>query len=336
MDKIYIGSLANGGATPDYSQSTSAEVSLFIRRAIPDESFIMMVFEKEKRHGSSLSVWTLIMLSLLKEHRRLTMSQLHEFSRLEERQVVSAVEDLVEAGVVEASGSGTSRSYIQSSKVYKADNALPAYVRQNNISVTRQQGLVLELAEKNGGEVTSSEVMNLLGLSYISTYRLLKKMKLRHDDRGRSSCQIPSVHGAPHKRHLQQDQPRARRISQQCAQSRVRQWNPRKILNAKAKKTVREAKAGCGNYCLEERTLIIPSSRPQIIAEGFRQQHMIECLNCETCGRMHVANNFPNCDRALMLTCTSASDASLPTNGVTTLLSWHVLNQGQFHEIEAN
>lgn len=105
------------------------------------------------------------------------MSQLHEFSRLEERRVVGAVENLVEAGVVEASGSGISRSYILSSKVYKADDALPAYVRQNNISATRQRGLVLELAEKNGGEVTSSEVMNLLGLSYISAYRLLKKME---------------------------------------------------------------------------------------------------------------------------------------------------------------
>ena len=61
--------------------------------------------------------------------------------------------------------------------MYKADDALPAYVRQNNISATRQRGLVLELAEKNDGEVTSSEVMDLLGLSYISAYRLLKKME---------------------------------------------------------------------------------------------------------------------------------------------------------------
>lgn len=119
------------------------------------------------------------------------MSQLHEFSRLEERRVVGAVEDLVKSGIVEASGSGASRSHILSSKVYKTDNTLPAYVRQNNISVTRQRGLVLELAEKNGGEVTFSDVMNLLGLSYISAYRLLKKMedegKLKHEGKGRSS-----------------------------------------------------------------------------------------------------------------------------------------------------
>ncbi len=92
---------------------------------------------------------------------------------------------------MEASGSGASRSYILSSKVYKADNALPTYARRNTISATRQRGSVLELAEKNDGEATSSEVMDLLGLSYISAYRLLKKAanedKLRHEGKGRSS-----------------------------------------------------------------------------------------------------------------------------------------------------
>ena len=73
MDKIYIGSLANGGAMPDYSQSTSAEVDSPIRRAVPDESFARMVPEEKKRRGSSLSIWALILLSLLQEHRRLTM-----------------------------------------------------------------------------------------------------------------------------------------------------------------------------------------------------------------------------------------------------------------------
>lgn len=58
---------------PDYSQSTSAEVDSFIRRAVPDESFIRMVSEEEKRRGSGFSVWALIILSLLQEHRRLTM-----------------------------------------------------------------------------------------------------------------------------------------------------------------------------------------------------------------------------------------------------------------------
>lgn len=191
VDKIYSGSLASGGAMPDYSESTASEVNLFIRRAVPDEAFILMVSEEEKRRGGELSVWALIVLSLLKEHRRLTMSQLCEFSRLEKRRVVGATEDLVESGVVEASGSGVSRSYILSSKVYKEANALPAYVRQSNIAATRRRGLVLELAEKNGDGVSSSEVMELLGLSYISAYRLLKKMesegKLRHEGNGPSS-----------------------------------------------------------------------------------------------------------------------------------------------------
>lgn len=60
VDKIYIGSLANSGAMPDYSQSTGTEINLFIRRTVPDESFIRMVSEEEKGRGNSLSVWALI------------------------------------------------------------------------------------------------------------------------------------------------------------------------------------------------------------------------------------------------------------------------------------
>ena len=100
--------------SPPYFQSTSAGVDSSIRRAVPDESFIRKVPEEEKRRGDSLSVWALIILSLLKKHRRLTMPQLHEFSRLEERRAAGAVEDLVESGVVEASGSSISRPYILS------------------------------------------------------------------------------------------------------------------------------------------------------------------------------------------------------------------------------
>lgn len=59
------------------------------------------------------------------------------------------------------------RNSCASTSAYKADDALPAYIRQNNISATRQRGLVLELAEKNNGEATSSEVMDLLDLKRI-------------------------------------------------------------------------------------------------------------------------------------------------------------------------
>lgn len=155
VDTIYAGSIAAGGSFPDYSQSSAEEVILFLRRVVPDEAFVTMIGDEERRR------------------------------------IVSAVENLVEAGLVEGVGSGSSRSYMLSARVYKRSEGLASYVRQRDIDATRRSGLVLEFAEKNDGVVTTADVMDLFGLSYISAYRLLKKLedagKLRREGNGPSS-----------------------------------------------------------------------------------------------------------------------------------------------------
>ena len=117
MDTIYAGSIAAGGSFPDYSQSSAEEVILFLRRVVPDEAFVTMIGDEERRRGAPLPVWSLIVLSLLREQRRLTVVQLCDFSHLEHRRIVSAVENLVVAGLVEGVGSGSSRSYMLSARV---------------------------------------------------------------------------------------------------------------------------------------------------------------------------------------------------------------------------
>ena len=191
VDTIYAGSLASGGAFPDYSQSSAEEVVLFLRRMVPDKAFVAMIGDEERRRGAPLPVWSLIVLSLLKEHRRLTLSQLGEFSHLEHRRITSAVESLVESGLVEGVGNGGTRAYMLSAQVYKRSDGMTSYVRQRTIDATRRKGLILEFAEKNGGTVATADVMDLFGLSYISAYRLLKQLedgnKLRREGSGPSS-----------------------------------------------------------------------------------------------------------------------------------------------------
>lgn len=191
VDKIYAGSLAAGGEFPDYSQSSAEEVVLFLRRTVPDEAFVVMIAKEEARLGAPLSVWALIVLSLLKEHHRLTVSQMCAFSHMGERRLVGAVEGLVEAGLVEGVGSGTSRDYMLSARVYRGSGELASYVRQRNMDGARRDAMVLEFARGNDGVVATSDVMELLGMSYISAYRLLKKLesdgRFRHEGSGPSS-----------------------------------------------------------------------------------------------------------------------------------------------------
>ena len=191
VDVIYAGALASGGPLPDYSQSDGSQVVLFLRRAVPDEAFVSMVAEEERRRGAPLSVWALIVLSLLKEHRRLTLAQMCGFSHLQERRVVRTVEELVESGLVEATGNGSVRSYVLGERVYRRADAMMSYARQRDVDTVRRNDMVLDFARRNGGAVSTSEVMELLNLTYISAYRLLKGLeesgKVRHEGSGPSS-----------------------------------------------------------------------------------------------------------------------------------------------------
>ena len=194
IDIIYSGSISVGGAMPDYSDSSATEVVLFMQRVIPDEGFVRMVTAEERRRGAPLSVWSLIVLSLLREHRRLTLSQLCGFSHLSAHKVMRTVEELVESGLVEASGNGSSRGYMLSLRVYRHTDSLSSYARQRGIDTTRREGMVLDYAERNNGSVSTADVMELLNLSYISAYRLLKRMenagRLRHEGSGPASHYI--------------------------------------------------------------------------------------------------------------------------------------------------
>ena len=80
VDTIYAGSIAAGGSFPDYSQSSAEEVILFLRRVVPDVGIRNHDWRRGTSSGAPLPVWSLIVLSLLREHRRLTVVQLCDFS----------------------------------------------------------------------------------------------------------------------------------------------------------------------------------------------------------------------------------------------------------------
>ena len=55
VDRIFERSLAYGRPLPDYSGSTSSNVSLFVARSAPDERFMRMLNEEQSGTGKVLS-----------------------------------------------------------------------------------------------------------------------------------------------------------------------------------------------------------------------------------------------------------------------------------------
>lgn len=191
IDRIFEGSIVFGRPLPDYSETTSTYVKLFIQRAEPDLAFTKMISNEENRLGRSLPINSLLILSALKSQRRLTIAEISEVTNIGETRAKAVVEKLVEAGLVEASGNNKARFYILSSKVYKEQDNIVGYVRQTGIDAVKYEAWIMELLQKQGGRITRDNVVELLNVTPPQAYRLLKKMsdkgKIKLVGNGRSA-----------------------------------------------------------------------------------------------------------------------------------------------------
>ena len=177
IDRIYEGSIIFGRPWPDYSASTSRTAKLFIQRAKADLPFAKLVADEQNRQGKPLSIYTLMILSLLKNERRCNIDRMIEITNLSENKVRSAVENMIEMGLVEASGNGKNRSYILGKKIYREINESIQYVRQTGIDSIRYPELVLKLARTQNGIITKQDICELLKITPSQAYSLIKKLQ---------------------------------------------------------------------------------------------------------------------------------------------------------------
>lgn len=176
IDRIFEGSLIYGKPLPDYSESNSIMVKLFIPRGLPDKAFVKMISEEQRKIDENLPVNSLLVLNELKHSRRMSLKELRESTHITDAKLKNTVERLVESSMVESTGSGKSRSYILSSKVYKQSKNTVGYVRQTDIDKVRSPEMVIEFTQNNDNRVTRSDVMELCRISAGQAYTVLTKL----------------------------------------------------------------------------------------------------------------------------------------------------------------
>ena len=176
IDRIYEGSIIYGRPWPDFSETTSRCVKLYIQRAKPDITFTKMIVDEQNRIGRAFSIYPLMILSALKNERRATVERLAEITNLTEARIRTSIENLVERGLIEAVGNGKNRAYILGAKVYHESDEAVAYVRQRGIDKVRYPELILKLAKQQGGFVTKTNVIDLLNISERQAYTILAKL----------------------------------------------------------------------------------------------------------------------------------------------------------------
>ena len=177
IDRIFEGSIVYGRPWPDYSESTSRNVKLFIQRAKADMPFAKFVAEEQNRRGKPLSIYTLMILSVLNNERRSTVDRIVELTNLSGNKVRSAIEAMIELGLIEASGKGNNRTYILGKKIYRENKKGIQYVRQTDIDSIRYPELVMKLADTQNGIITKQDVAELLKVTPSQAYTIIKKLQ---------------------------------------------------------------------------------------------------------------------------------------------------------------
>lgn len=172
VDRIFEGSLLYGRELPDYSESTSRTVKLFIPRGVPDKRLVALISEEQKRTGFPLPLNSLLVLNVLKNNHRMSLADMSHECTIPESKLKTTLERLTESGLIDAMGSGRGRAYVLSAKAYKDPIQ---HVRQTDIDAVRYKELVMTLARRKE-YITRRDVIELLHVSPSQAYRLLKKL----------------------------------------------------------------------------------------------------------------------------------------------------------------
>lgn len=175
IDRIFEGSLLYGRPSPDYSESTGDCVRVFFPRCTANVAFFKFILDYQKRSGKRISFQSLMVLSALLFSKRLTFEQIVETTHLPAYRLRRHVETLVEEGLLESRGSGSSRDFILSSLFYRIQHKEIEHFRQTKSDAVSDTNLVLQLAQEKG-KINRSDVVQALNITGQSAYRLLRKL----------------------------------------------------------------------------------------------------------------------------------------------------------------
>lgn len=175
IDRIYQGVLRYGRPAPDYARSTSNSVILRMLDGEGDLDFLELVLKEEERTGRAMPLDSLIILSRLKQERRLKTVDLARSTQKSEHETRVSLEKLVEAGLIEAHGDGRGRSYTLSARLYSKTGEKTGYIRQAGFDLLQQEQMVINYIKQNNS-IKRGEAAELCRISPDQAKRLLKKL----------------------------------------------------------------------------------------------------------------------------------------------------------------
>ncbi len=175
VDLIYSGMLRFGRPAPDYSQSMLDLVKLSISTEPADLAFVRMVLHEEARQNGSLPVESLLVLTTLREARRMATAELAGRLQCSVAQAARVMESLVESGLARAHGSGRGRHFTLSPSVYRDLGQKAEYVRQAAFEPIQRVQVIKNYLRENG-RIRRQEAAELCWLAPREAGSVLERM----------------------------------------------------------------------------------------------------------------------------------------------------------------
>lgn len=176
VDIIYSGMLRFGRPAPDYSESLADLVKLTISTEPADLGFVRLVLQEEARQKGELPVETLLVLTALRNARRLSADQLASDLQRSKNQTARVLEKLAEHGLVIAQGSGKNRQYLLSPDLYRALGQHAELVRQAGFASLQQIEMIKNYIREKGS-IKREQASELCRIAPREAGILLAKLK---------------------------------------------------------------------------------------------------------------------------------------------------------------
>lgn len=174
IDIIFEGQLRYGRPTPDYTRSTESSVMVILPGGPANLEFARVVVEEE-RAGRALSLESLMILNYLDRERRIDLPTAVRLTQRGDAQTRATLEEVVEAGLVEARGEKKGRTYHLSAPVYRRLGKPEAYVRTRGFEPIQQEQMVLQYVDSHG-RISRREAADLCRISPYQATRLLNRL----------------------------------------------------------------------------------------------------------------------------------------------------------------
>lgn len=177
VDRIYESILRAGRPAPSYEvEDTDTTVRVFLPGGQPDLEFVRLTIEAQNRQQRDLTWRQLLILRTAKDEGEITTAEATTLIHGKDHQARTILEQLMEAGLLEAKGAKKHRTYHLSAHLYNRMGQKAEYVRRRGPDSIRQEQSVLQFLREHG-EIQRGDVLKLLPeLTPSEATNLLKRL----------------------------------------------------------------------------------------------------------------------------------------------------------------